>query len=138
PATGRVRARITFTRLGHLGASQRAGRSLAAIGMLASGTFLVISVNVFRLGGEERIAAGTGGFALFARASLPVVPDLSRPAGLAALGLERLRDVHVLGLRLAEGDEASCRNLARPRRPPLLGVDTAAIAARSPFRFTAA
>jgi hypothetical protein len=66
---------------------------------------------------------------------VPVAPDLSTPDGLAALGLERLREVHILGLRLGVGDEASCRNLARPRHPPLLGVDASSFAARNPFRF---
>ncbi|MFN7953594.1 MAG: ABC transporter permease [bacterium] len=124
---------ITFLALGRLSGGRRLTRSLATLGMLASGMFLVVAVNAFRQGDDSTI--GTGGFAMFARTSIPVAHDLGSAAGVARLGLDAFPGVRFLPFRLRDGDEASCRNLNQPKRPLVLGVDAAAIQARNPFRF---
>ncbi len=124
---------LTFLALGRLSGGRRLGRSLATVGMLACGMFLVVAVNVFRQRDESTV--GTGGFTIFAKTSIPVAHDLATAEGRAHLGFEGTDDVRFLPFRVRDGDEASCRNLNQPQRPPLLGVDVATISARNPFRF---
>jgi hypothetical protein len=130
-----------FASVGGLGArnaSRRAGRSLAVIALLASGTFLVVAVQSQRLepprDARER-ASGTGGFALVGRSTLPVLRDLG---DLSGLGDEVLRSAAVVPLRVRDGDDASCLNLGVPQQPRLLGVPAQALAERGAFRFAAA
>jgi hypothetical protein len=80
--------------------------------------------------------AGTGGFALLGLSTMPVAQDLNTPAGRDFLGLDaqELRDVHVVPLRVREGDDASCLNLNRAQRPRLLGVDPRELARRQASR----
>jgi hypothetical protein len=117
----------TLTLLAVRGASRRHKRSLATVAMLASGSFLILSIGVFRLDAEhdafER-RSGTGGFALVAESTLPIVHDLNTKSGREFFGLSEgdLADVSFVPLRVREGDEASCLNLSRAQRPRLLGV----------------
>ncbi|MBM4016983.1 MAG: FtsX-like permease family protein [Planctomycetes bacterium] len=121
----------------------RRGRSLAVVALLACGVFLVAAVGVFRQGAErdpERRASGTGGFALYAESSVPVVYDLNSPAGRRAFALpdDLARDMKVVPLRLRDGDDASCLNLNRPQNPRLAAVRPEELAARGAFAFTEA
>jgi len=120
--------------------TRRRGRSLATAAVLACGVFLLAAVMGFRLDtpDDPTIArSGTGGFTLYAQATAPVLHDLNTPAGRAAVGLDdgALDGVEVVGLRLVEGDDASCLNLNRAQSPRLLGVDPRAMASRDAFRF---
>lgn len=129
--------------LGLASAARRPGRSLATIGLLASGTFLVVSVGVHRLGPPSdptRRDSGTGGFALIAQASLPVHENLDLPAGRDAFGLSErdLDGVRIVSLRQRDGDEASCLNLATAQSPRLYGVASQELAARGAFSFASA
>lgn len=126
--------------LGVRNTGRRPGRSLATIALLASGTFLVVAVQANRLAPPPDPAArdsGTGGFALFGRATLPVLRDLETAAGREAYGLEesQLAGAAIVPLRVQEGDDASCLNLSLPQNPRLLGVRPAALAERGAFRF---
>ena len=126
--------------VGRRGAARRLGRSLTTIAVLASGIFLVTAVGAFRQdaarGAEER-RAGTGGFALFARSTLPIYEDLNSPAGRAAWNLDAdlLRPAAVVPLRVRPGDDASCLNLNRAQTPQLLGVDPREFDRRQAFTF---
>jgi len=112
---------------GMRGAARQRGRSLATIGVLASAIFMIASVSAFRhdprAHAQER-SSGTGGFALFAQATLPVYEDLNTPTGRETLGLdkEHMTDVSVVGLRVRDGDDASCLNLNRAQEPRLLAL----------------
>lgn len=103
--------------------SRRRGRSLTTIGVLASGVFLLVAVNAFHLDSRPD-APGTGGFALFAQSALPVYDDLNSGTGRDVFGLsdEIMKNVHVVPLRVRDGDEASCLNLNRAQQPRLLAV----------------
>lgn len=133
-------ARLTLTGLGVRSATRRQRRSLAVAGLLACGSFLVAAIGVFRLEagrGTERRASGTGGFALIAEATQPVVHDLNAPAGRDAYGLDAtaLAGASFVPFRVREGDDASCLNLNRAQSPRLLGVNPDLLAARGAFTF---
>ncbi len=134
--------RLTITKLGLRNAARRRGRSLATIGLLACGSFLVIAIGAFWLdAGADSTdrKSGTGGFALYGESTLPVLADLNTDAGLDKFALERddLPGVSFVPMRLRDGDDASCLNLNRAQNPRLAGVDWKKLAEREAFTFTA-
>jgi ABC-type antimicrobial peptide transport system permease subunit len=139
---GRTRsaARLGEAELAMRNAARRPGRSLAVVAMFACGVFLVTAVAANRRdlarASADR-ASGTGGFALFAGTSTPIVADVDSPAGLNKLGLDEatMNGVKVVPLRLQGGDDASCLNLGRAQRPRLLGVDPRLLVERRAFTF---
>jgi ABC-type antimicrobial peptide transport system permease subunit len=117
-------------RLGLQYTGYRPGRSLLCVALIASATFVIVSVEAFRQD-PERISlardSGTGGFALFAESVLPWVHDLNSSEGLQAMNLSlqaisSLEGVHFSPFRLRPGDDASCLNLYSPRQPRILGA----------------
>lgn len=127
--------------LGTRNCGRRPGRSLATIALLASGTFLVVAIQANRLAppvDATQRSAGTGGFTLFGRATLPVLRDLDSVAGREAYGLDdnELDGVTIVPLRVRHGDDASCLNLATAQNPQLVGVEAGQFAKRACFRFT--
>lgn len=127
----------TLGQIGLRNISRRPSRSLAVIGMMAGGIFLVTAVNAFRMsaGDVTQPTSGTGGFALIGESSLPIYEDLNTKAGIEAFGLdeELMKAVKVVPFRVREGDDASCLNLNRAQKPVLVGVNPALLAER--FRF---
>lgn len=122
------------------GASRRPGRSLAVGALLACGSFLVIAVGANRqnpLEGADQRNSGTGGFAIYAETSIPLVHDLNQETGLNEYAMTRddVPQMKVVSLRIREGDDASCLNLNRAQTPRLLGVDPAQLSSREAFRF---
>jgi len=119
--------RLTVGSLGVRNSVRRRGRSLSAVGLLACGSFLVVSIGASRHDphhGAERRSSGTGGFAFYGETTLPVHQDLNTEEGREAFGLEAedLGGARVIPMRLREGDEASCLNLNRAQSPRILGV----------------
>ena len=132
---------LSLTSVGRRNAARRLSRSTGAIALLACGSFLVIAVGANRHDPREASrerSSGTGGFALYAEASLPVYQDLNSIEGREAFGLEaqEMADAKVVPFRLREGDEASCLNLNRAQTPRLLGVDPARLSERTAFGFS--
>jgi len=120
-------APITLASLGVRGCARRRKRSLATVAMLACGSFLIVSIGVFRLDANRNASersSGTGGFALLGETTMPVVQDLNSQAGrdFFALNEHDLQGVSFVPFRVREGDEASCLNLNRAQKPRLLGV----------------
>jgi ABC-type antimicrobial peptide transport system permease subunit len=120
-------APITLSVLAVHGCARRRTRSLATVVMLACGSFLIVSIGVFRLDANRDAAehsSGTGGFALIGESTMPVVQDLNSQSGrdFFALNARALEGVRFVPFRVREGDEASCLNLNRAQRPRLLGV----------------
>jgi putative ABC transport system permease protein len=118
---------ITLLSLGLRGCARRRKRSLATVAMLACGSFLIVSIGVFRLDANRdatQRSSGTGGFALIGEATMPVVQDLNTPSGRDSFAVkeEDLKGVNFVAFRVREGDEASCLNLNRAQKPRLLGV----------------
>ena len=84
-------AALNLASLGIRNTTRRRSRSLATVTMLACGSFLVLSIGVFRLdenADATKRSSGTGGFALLGESTLPVVQDLNTKAGREALGLD--------------------------------------------------
>ncbi|MCW8131775.1 MAG: ABC transporter permease, partial [Planctomycetota bacterium] len=124
-------------------AARRRGRSMATLALLASGVFLVVAVGANRRDpaeGAEKRSSGTGGFALFAQASLPLIQDLNSDAGRETYNLSKdeMANVAVVPLRVRAGDDASCLNLNRAQTPQLWGVDPEELARREAFSFASA
>lgn len=126
--------------LGRQHTVRRRGRSLAVVGLMAAGVFMVTAINSFRLDGErgaQRRGSGTGGFAYVGQSTLPVYEDLDSTEGREKYGLDSLEEeFEVLSFRVSEGDDASCLNLNQAQSPRLMGVDVEKIAALNPFTFT--
>ncbi|MEM6910041.1 MAG: ABC transporter permease [Verrucomicrobiota bacterium] len=116
----------------------RPDRALAVLGISAFGFFMVAAVLAFWISLSEadsaRPGGPTGGYRFFVETALPVFPDLRDPFERDALGLSR--EGEWLPMRLLPGDEASCLNLARARRPQLLGVSSRALEERGAFAFS--
>ncbi len=130
---------LTVTSLGMRNASRRGGRSLTAVILLASGSFLVFAVSTM----QQDLAAtvterwsGSGGFSLFAESTLPLPDALETNKGREAFGLDReaaLADASFVSIKVRDGDDASCFNLNRAQSPRLLGIEPSAVSERSAF-----
>ena len=132
--------RLTVSALGVRGCTRRRSRSLASVALLACGSFLIVAVGANRLdAGRDatKRGSGTGGFALFGEATLPVLRDLNTKEGREFYNLDAdtMSAVSVVPFRVRDGDEASCLNLNRAQNPRLLGVKPGLLAQRAAFTF---
>jgi ABC-type antimicrobial peptide transport system permease subunit len=132
--------RLTLTAMGVRACTRRRRRSLASVALLACGSFMIVAVGANRLDAERDAAkrsSGTGGFALFAQSTLPVVRDLNTKTGQEFYNVDpnALRDVRFVPFRVHDGDDASCLNLNRAQTPRLLGVKPELLADRKAFTF---
>jgi hypothetical protein len=114
--------------LGFRNASYRPGRSVLCVALIASATFVIVSVGAFRRDAREGAgdpAGPAGGYALVATSVLPLHHDPHTPEGRDALNLTdepALEAVTFARFRLQPGDDASCLNLYRPQSPTVLGA----------------
>ncbi len=141
--------------LGLRNSTRRSGRSLAVVGLLACGIFLVIAVGANRhnpLAQAQERDSGTGGFALFGESTISILHDLNSPSGRQSMGLpppttsggvipakagtDVLQGVQIVQLRVHDGDDASCLNLNRAQMPQLLGIQPEQLQKRGSFTFT--
>ena len=134
------RQELSLRSLGMRNAARRYGRSLAAVTLLACGSFLVVAVGANRHDPRldaERRTSGTGGFRFYGESATPIFQDLNTRDGLDAFGLEPedVKGARFVSMRVQEGDEASCLNLNRAVRPRILGVQPAALSDRGAFAF---
>ena len=130
--------RFTLGALGVRSCARGRKRSLATMALLACGSFVIISIGVFRLDANRDASlrnSGTGGFALLGAATMPVLQDLNSKTGREAFGLgtEEIAGMSVVSLRVRDGDEASCLNLNRAQKPRLLGVRPELLESRFTF-----
>jgi putative ABC transport system permease protein len=127
--------------LGLRNSTRRSGRSLAVVGLLASGTFLVIAVGANRqnpLARADRRDSGTGGFALYGESAVPVLSIVNFQLSIfnfPSAGPSELEGVSIVPMRLHQGDDASCLNLNRAQKPRLLAVQAEQLAKRGAFAF---
>ena len=126
------------SRLGWRSARYRPGRSVLSMAVIASATFILISVDAFRRGDTQRDTgphSGVGGYALMVETLLPIVQDPNSRAGRDALNLFDLdQSVTFEPFRLLPGDDASCLNLYQPKNPRIL-APTDAFLAKGRFAF---
>lgn len=133
--------RAGIARLGMRNAARHSTRSMLTAGLIASATFVITAVGANRRSIDDAGArsSGTGGFALLAETSVPILHDLNSSEGRRAAGLTDADDAPLAGstitpFRLRPGDEASCLSLYRPVEPRLLGA-TQAMIERGGFTF---
>jgi len=125
-----------LARLAFRGATHRPARSLLPVALIASATFIIVSVDAFRKDSRDDQLdrqSGTGGYALVASSALPVLSDPATAAGRDALGIgaaeaPALADARFASFRGRPGDDASCLNLYAPREPAIFGAPRAFLA----------
>jgi hypothetical protein len=114
------------SRLGLRNAAERPGRSVLAIGVIASATFILISVDAFHKDAPSATdrRSGVGGYPLLVDLLLPMATDPNSREGRDALGLgDTAPDrVSIEPFRVRPGDDTSCLNLYEPGNPRILGA----------------
>lgn len=128
----------TLWRLGFRQASDRPGRSVLCIALIASATFIIVAVDAFRrdhsvsthaaAGQNPDSPSGTGGFALMGESLLPIFSNWKAPEGRAALGFSEQDSQLWVGstvvrFRVRPGEDTSCLNLFQPRKPRILAPE---------------
>lgn len=115
-------------------ASRSRQRTVMTVGMIATATFLIVTVAAFRRDptGELPVKkSGNGGFSLVAESSSPILYDINTPDGRKKLQLtppadspaaKVLASMNVVPFRVKPGEDASCLNLYQTRVPTILGV----------------
>jgi ABC-type lipoprotein release transport system permease subunit len=114
-----------ISRLGLRNAAYRPGRSVLSIAVVASATFILISVDAFRLTDRPEPSdphSGTGGYRLLVDTVLPIARDPNSAEGRTLLGLASTSGVTITPFRVLPGDDASCLNLYEPRQPRILAA----------------
>lgn len=114
-------------RLGFRNARYRPARSVLCIALIASASFIIVSVEAFRRSSEPDSLdrkSGTGGFPLLAESVVPLAHDPNIREGRESLNLTNgtldLSNVNIARFRLRPGDDASCLNLYQPRNPRII------------------
>jgi hypothetical protein len=129
------RGPVAISRLGFRGAAFRPVRSVLSAALIASAAFIIVAVDAFRRGGGELSVdpkSGTGGFALLARAEVPLAHNPNDPEGRKELQLDaapELAATRFMRFRVRPGDDASCLNLYRPGNPTLIAPERAFVEA---------
>ena len=121
-------------RLGLRNASRQRQRTVMTAGMIATATFLIVTVAAFRhdpTGDRPVRNSGNGGFVLVAESSSPVLYDINTAEGRQKLQLnppegspaaKALASMAVVPFRVKPGEDASCLNLYQTRVPTILGA----------------
>ena len=115
----------SVARLGLRNAAVRPGRSVLAIAVIASASFILISVDAFRRPAPDATDrhSGVGGYSLLVELLVPLAHDPNGRDGREILGIPASLDrVIIEPFRLRPGDDASCLNLYEPRNPRILGA----------------
>ncbi|RPJ09900.1 MAG: FtsX-like permease family protein, partial [Spirochaetaceae bacterium] len=115
-------------------------RSLAAVILLASGLFVVVSVgaNKTEIPNSLKMDSGTGGYTLYTQLSMPIFGESSDQRFAELFGLQGtpMSDTSFAAIKVHEGDDGSCLNLNKPQEPAVLGIDPQLFATRGSFSFT--
>ena len=129
-ARGSLAGASPLSRLGVRNGARHPTRSLLTVALVASSTFIILSVESFRhdpTHGEPSFHSGDGGFRWMGESDVPTYH-------LSFGGEKGLPEISVFSLRVRPGEDASCLNLYRPSRPTLLGA-TAELIERGGFAF---
>ena len=127
-----VRGRWPVYRLGLRNAKYRPARSVLSIGMIASATFILISVDAFRRDANKTSNdphSGTGGYSLIVESVLPIINDPDSREARGMLGLSNFDSVAIEPFRVRPGDDTSCLNLYEPANPRIIAPTDGFIAA---------
>jgi len=120
-----------LSRLGLRSSTHRPGRSVLSMAVLASATFMLVSVDAFRRGDvtDASPRSGVGGYSLIVETLLPIAHDPNTEAGRQALNLFDLDGASIEPFRLLPGDDTSCLNLYEPTSPRILAPRDSFLAA---------
>ncbi|MCA1577538.1 MAG: FtsX-like permease family protein [Acidobacteria bacterium] len=118
----------TISLLGFRNAAHRPSRTVLCVALIASATFIIVSVDAFRRTGSavSDRKSGSGGFPLVAESLLPIAHDATTNEGREALNLNAanndaaLSDLKFVNFRVRPGDDTSCLNLYQPRNPKIV------------------
>ena len=118
----------TVSRLGFRGAAFRPSRSVLSAALVASATFIIVSVDAFRRGGGELTQdphSGTGGYVLLAQSEVPIVQNPDTQAGREALLVQspEFARAGFTRFRVRPGEDVSCLNLYRPGNPTIIAPE---------------
>ena len=130
PARASLAGASPLSRLGVRNGARRPTRSLLTVALVASSTFIILSVESFRhdpTHGEPTFHSGDGGFRWMGESDVPTYH-------LSFGSEEGLPEMRTFSLRVRPGEDASCLNLYRPSRPTLLGA-TPELIERGGFAF---
>ena len=107
--------------------SRKSSRSLGAVLIMATGTFLVLNTvarqkNLSFDASDKK--SGTGGYEYFAQTSIPLryKPDSKEGATEFDIDEDLLKNSSIISIRYHRGDDASCLNLNRAQQPQIYGV----------------
>ena len=133
-------AKLNLINIGIRNNVRKRFRSLAIVGLLACGIFIVFTVGANRqslLNDAEKRESGTGGFALYGESVIPILYDLNSEKGRDFYTLNNINAevVKFVSFRVKEGDDASCLNLNRVSTPQLIGVNPNELSKRKSFSF---
>ncbi len=113
-------------------AMYRPGRSLVCAALIASATFVIVSMEAFRQNSQNvssSAQSGSGGYPLIAESSLPIIHDLNSSEGREALGISPdmpdITKTRFVSFRERPGEDASCLNLYKSQEPTILGAPEA-------------
>jgi ABC-type lipoprotein release transport system permease subunit len=109
-----IRGQVT---LGLRSAAYRPGRSILCIALIASATFIIVSLEAFQ---RAAPSAEFAGYPLMAESVLPLIHSPMTAAGREALNIPPIPGLEMVPFRLRPGDDASCLNLYQPRNPRIL------------------
>jgi len=123
PVVGRPTS-LNLAGLAARNARRNPSRTMLALGLASTASFLIVAMSAFRLAPTDR---GVGGFDLMATADLPVLFDLGSETGRQELGFSaeddaKLKEAAVVSFRVRNGQDASCLNLYKPTQPRVLGA----------------
>jgi ABC-type lipoprotein release transport system permease subunit len=139
PSSGlKVASASTLWRLGFRQASDRPGRSVLCVALIASATFIIVAVDAFRrdhtmlspVSSKQQTSSpsGTGGFVLMGESLLPIFQNWNTREGRDVLGFSEQdsrawSESSVVRFRLRPGEDTSCLNLFQPRKPRILAPE---------------
>jgi len=125
-----------MVRLGVRNAPRNPSRSVLTVGLVASATFIITSLQVFRLETDEQAttnkSSAIGGFSLLAESATPLPYDPAVRENADALNLSKdtdalLANASILSFRLKPGDDSSCLSLYQAKRPRIIGASNTMI-----------
>ena len=97
-------------------------RSWLTIALVSVASFLLIAVSSFRL---QPTDLGTAGFSFIARSDTPILYDLndSKVNGFGPDETKTGKPIEWVGMRVQDGDDASCTNPFQTIQPRVLSID---------------
>ena len=149
--SGRTEAnfyRTSLLRIAARNSARHPGRSLLSVALVASASFVLVSVTANRkspLTDEVDLHSGIGGLTLVAETDISLPVQLTTYLEQQGTGLvsqsssqaDSSSQPEIMSLRLLPGEDASCLNLYQPEKPRILGVPEDFVA-RDAFRFRSA